>query len=452
MGEESLNFKTFKIGGVHPPENKISAGTPIEAVELPKRVMIPLSQHIGAPAAPVVKKGDKVKVGTLIGEAGGFVSVNIHSSVSGTVFAVDTIKDPAGFAVKAVIIDVDEADEWEESIIRTPELIREITATPEEIVATMKSAGIVGMGGACFPTHVKYTIPEGKKADTLIINAVECEPYLTADHRVMLERTEEIFVGVEVMKKALKIDTAVIGIEANKPDAIEKMTKAAANFPGTTVQPLLLKYPQGAEKQLIKAIRNREVPSGKLPLDVGCVVDNVGTALAIYEAVQKHKPLFERVVTVTGKKLAKPANYLVRIGIPASVLIEKSGGIPEGTAKIISGGPMMGKAAVSAEFPVTKGTSGVLLLDASAAKRHEVQNCIRCAKCVAACPMGLEPFLYEKLSEKGRWDELDALNVTDCIECGCCSYTCPSARPLLDYIRLAKANVVRIRRERAAKK
>jgi electron transport complex protein RnfC len=316
----------------------------------------------------------------------------------------------------------------------------------------MKEMGIVGMGGACFPTHVKYTIPEGKKADTLIINAVECEPYLTADHRIMLERTEEILVGVEIMKKALKIDTAFIGIEANKPDAIEKMEKAVKDFPGTVVQPLMLKYPQGAEKQLIKAIRNREVPSGKLPLDVGCVVDNVGTALAIYEAVQKHKPLLERVVTVTGKKLAKPANYLVRVGIPASVLIEKSGGIPEGTGKIISGGPMMGKAAVSAEFPVTKGTSGVLLLDESEAKRREVQNCIRCAKCVAACPMGLEPFLYEKLSERGKWDELDVLNVTDCIECGCCSYTCPSARPLLDYIRLAKANVGRIRRERAAKK
>ena len=452
MGEESLNFKTFKKGGVHPPANKISAGTPIEAVELPKRVTILLSQHIGAPAAPVVQKGDKVKVGTLIGAAGGFVSVNIHSSVSGTVFAVDTVKDPGGFASKAVIIDVDEADEWEESIIRTPEVIREIKATPEEIVATMKEMGIVGMGGACFPTHVKYTIPEGKKADTLIINAVECEPYLTADHRIMLERTEEILVGVEIMKKALKIDTAFIGIEANKPDAIEKMEKAVKDFPGTVVQPLMLKYPQGAEKQLIKAIRNREVPSGKLPLDVGCVVDNVGTALAIYEAVQKHKPLLERVVTVTGKKLAKPANYLVRVGIPASVLIEKSGGIPEGTGKIISGGPMMGKAAVSAEFPITKGTSGILLLDESEAKRREVQNCIRCAKCVDACPMGLEPFLYEKLSEKGRWDDLDALNVTDCIECGCCSYTCPSARPLLDYIRLAKANVGRIRRERAAKK
>ncbi|MBO4710585.1 electron transport complex subunit RsxC [bacterium] len=446
-----MNFKTFKKGGVHPPANKISAGTPIEAVELPKRVTILLSQHIGAPAAPVVQKGDKVKVGTLIGQAGGFVSVNIHSSVSGTVFAVDTVKDPGGFASKAVIIDVD-GDEWEESIIRTPEVIREIKATPEEIVATMKEMGIVGMGGACFPTHVKYTIPEGKKADTLIINAVECEPYLTADHRIMLERTEEILVGVEIMKKALKIDTAFIGIEANKPDAIEKMEKAVKDFPGTVVQPLKLKYPQGAEKQLIKAIRNREVPSGKLPLDVGCVVDNVGTALAIYEAVQKHKPLLERVVTVTGKKLAKPANYLVRVGIPASVLIEKSGGIPEGTGKIISGGPMMGKAAVSAEFPITKGTSGVLLLDESEAKRREVQNCIRCAKCVDACPMGLEPFLYEKLSERGRWDDLDALNVTDCIECGCCSYTCPSARPLLDYIRLAKANVGRIRRERAAKK
>ncbi len=445
-----MNLKTFKIGGIHPPENKISAGNPIVAVELPKRVTIPLSQHIGAPAVPVVKKGDKVKVGTLIGRGEAFISANIHSSVSGTVFSVDTITDLAGFQSNVVTIDV-EGDEWEESIINRSEVIREVKATPEEIVAAIKEAGIVGMGGACFPTHVKYMIPNGKKADTLIINGVECEPYLTADHRLMLEHAEEILVGVDIMRRALNSERAVIGIEANKPDAIEKMTKVAATFSGIVVQPLQMKYPQGAEKQLIKAIANREVPSGKLPLDVGCVVDNVGTAMAIYEAVQKHKPLFERVVTVTGKHLASPSNFLVRTGVSVEYLIEKCGGIPEGTGKIISGGPMMGKAVVRTDIPVVKGTSGVLLLDESESRRKPQSNCIRCGKCVSVCPMGLEPYLIEKLSEKSRWAELEEINAADCIECGSCSYTCPSALPLLDMIRLAKANVMRIRRERAKK-
>ncbi|HPM47554.1 MAG TPA: electron transport complex subunit RsxC [bacterium] len=445
-----MKLKTFKIGGVHPPENKMAASTPIEALAIPKRVSIPLSQHIGAPAVPVVKKGDDVKVGTLIAKGESFISANIHSSVSGRVFAIDTVTDTTGYKVKAVIIDV-EGDVWDESIIRTPELAKEIKLEPADIVAKIKSSGIVGLGGACFPTHVKFMVPEGKKVDTLVINAVECEPYLTADHRIMLERTEEILVGIEIMKKALKVSRAIVGIEANKPDAIAKMEKVASDFPGTEIQPLKVQYPQGAEKQLIKAALNREVPSGKLPLDVGCVVNNVGTALAIYEAVQKNKPLFERVVTVTGKKIKRTANFLVRIGTPVEALVEAVGGIPEGTEKIVNGGPMMGKAVVSPEISVTKGTSGIIFFDKSEAKRKKVSNCIRCAKCVTVCAMGLQPYLLEKLAEKNNWEELEKLSVTDCIECGSCSYTCPSARPILDLIRLGKANVNRIRWERSKK-
>lgn len=445
-----MKLKTFKIGGVHPPENKMAAGSPIVALTLPKRVSIPMNQHIGAPANPVVKKGDDVKVGTLIGKGESFISANIHSSVSGKVFAVDTVMDTTGYKVKAVIIDV-EGDVWEDSIIKNGGLIKEIKLEPAEIVEKIKACGIVGLGGACFPSHVKYMVPEGKKVDTLVINAVECEPYLTADHRIMLERTEEIMVGIEIMKKALKVTRAIVGIEANKPDAIAKMEKAAVDFPGTEIQPLKVQYPQGAEKQLIKSVLNREVPSGRLPLDVGCVVNNVGTALAVYEAVQKNKPLIERVVTVTGKKLPKTANYLVRIGTPVDMLVEAVGGIPEGTEKVVNGGPMMGKAVSTTEVPVTKGTSGIIFFDKSEARRKRTANCIRCAKCVSVCAMGLEPYLLEKLIEKNRWEDIEKLAVTDCIECGSCSYTCPSSRPLLDLIRLGKANVNRIRWERSKK-
>ena len=445
-----MKLRTFKIGGVHPPENKMAAHSPIETLGLPKRVFIPLGQHIGAPAVPVVKKGDEVKAGMLIAKGENFISANIHSSVSGKVFNIDSVMDSNGYKSKAVVIDVD-GDEWAEGVDTSTELVKDIKLESKEIVDRIKECGIVGLGGACFPSHVKYMVPEGKKVDTLVINAVECEPYLTADHRIMLERTEEIMVGIEIMKKALNVQKAVVGIEANKPDAIEKMEKVASDFPGTEIHPLKVQYPQGAEKQLIKASVNREVPSGKLPLDVGCVVNNVGTALAIYEAVQKNKPLVERVVTVTGKKVEKTANYMVRIGTPVNMLVEAVGGIPEGTEKIVNGGPMMGKAVSTTDVPVTKGTSGIIFFDKSEARRKAVSNCIRCAKCVSVCPMGLEPYLMEKLADKGDWEELERLAVTDCIECGSCSYTCPSARPLLDLIRLGKANVNRLRWERSKK-
>ncbi len=440
--------KTFPMGGVHPPENKFTADSAIQILDPPDEVAILLGQHIGAPAEAVVQKGDTVKVGTLIGEGKAFISANVHSSVSGTVKRVDEALDAAGFRKPAVVISV-EGDEWEERIDRSPELVTEINTPAEEIVQRIKAAGIVGMGGAAFPTNVKYMVPEGKQVDTLVINGVECEPYLTADHRLMLEHTDEVLIGVEVLRRALQVERAVIGIELNKPDAIEIMSKHAERFPHIEVYGLKVQYPQGAEKQLIKAILDREVPGGKLPLDVGCVVNNVGTALAAYHEIQKNRPLIDRVVTVTGSSLSKRGNFQVRIGTPFSHAIEAAGGMPGDVAKVIAGGPMMGKAVPDLNVSVTKGTSGILLLNKREAQREETVACIRCSKCVSACPIGLEPYLLEKLARMEYWEQSDEHDVLDCIECGSCSYICPSNRPLLDYIKLGKVKVHEMRRASA---
>ena len=440
-------FKTFKIGGVHPEANKLSAANAIVGAQLPKTAIIPLAQHIGAPANAVVQKGDKVKVGQLIGEANGFVSANIHSSVSGTVSKVDLAVDVAGFKKPAVFIDV-EGDEWLETIDRTDTLIEEIKDDAKTIIGKIKDAGIVGMGGATFPAHVKLAIPEGKKADFLIINGVECEPYLTADHRLMLEKSAELIVGVKILMKAIGVEKAYIGIEANKPDAISKLTDLCAKEQGIEVVPLKLKYPQGGEKQLINAVSGREVPSGKLPIDAGAVVQNVGTAFAVYEAVQKNKPLIERIVTVTGDTVATPSNFRARIGTPVAELIAAAGGDVEKSGKIISGGPMMGNAMANLESTVTKGTSGILMLSEEKAVRPEAGPCIRCAKCVDACPMGLEPYLLMQYSQRQMWAEDEANHIMDCIECGCCIFSCPAKRPILDYVRLGKNTVGKIIRSR----
>ncbi len=440
-------FKTFKIGGVHPEANKLSAANAIVGAQLPKTAIIPLAQHIGAPANAVVQKGDKVKVGQLIGEANGFVSANIHSSVSGTVSKVDLAVDVAGFKKPAVFIDV-EGDEWLETIDRTDTLVEEIKDDAKTIIGKIKDAGIVGMGGATFPAHVKLAIPEGKKADFLIINGVECEPYLTADHRLMLEKSAELIVGVKILMKAIGVEKAYIGIEANKPDAISKLTDLCAKEQGIDVVPLKLKYPQGGEKQLINAVSGREVPSGKLPIDAGAVVQNVGTAFAVYEAVQKNKPLIERIVTVTGDTVATPSNFRARIGTPVAELIAAAGGDVEKSGKIISGGPMMGKAMANLESTVTKGTSGILMLSEEKAVRPEAGPCIRCAKCVDACPMGLEPYLLMQYSQHQMWAEDEANHIMDCIECGCCIFSCPAKRPILDYVRLGKNTVGKIIRSR----
>ena len=445
-------MKTFRIGGVHPEENKLSAGKAIRRLELPKQAVFPLSQHIGAPAVPIVKKGDAVKVGTKIAEAGGFVSAAIFSSVSGKVNKIDSVIDASGYRKPAIFIDV-EGDEWEESVDRTDVLVKECALAPEEIVAKIKDAGVVGMGGACFPTHVKLTPPPGCKAECVIINGVECEPYLTADHRLMLEKTDEILVGVTLLMKAVKVDKAYIGIESNKPDAIRLMTEKAAAYSGIEVVPLKVKYPQGGEKQLIDAIIRRQVPAPPaIPINVGAVVQNVGTAFAVYEAVQKNKPLFERVVTVTGKSLAEPSNFLTRMGTPMSQLIDAAGGLPEDTGKVIGGGPMMGKALASVDVPVCKGSSGVLVMSMKEAKRMAPQPCIRCAKCVGVCPMGLEPYLLATCSAHGDWERVEHEMIMSCIECGSCQFTCPSHRPMLDYIRLGTGQVGGIIRARHAKK
>jgi Na+-translocating ferredoxin:NAD+ oxidoreductase subunit C len=440
-------LKTFKIGGIHPAENKLSASKAVEVLPLPKTVTIMVAQHIGAPSKVIVNRGDQVKVGQVVAQSAGFVSTNIHTSVSGKVAKIDTLIDSSGYKKEAIVITV-EGDEWLETIDRTPDLITNTDLEPKAIVDKILQAGIVGLGGATFPTHVKLSPPPGMKAEVLLINGVECEPYLTADHRLMLERSEELMVGIQTLMKALQVKRAVIGIENNKSDAIQKLSELIKKYPGVEICTLKVQYPQGGEKQLIKAVTGREVPSGKLPIAVGAVVNNVGTALAVYEAVMKNKPLFERIVTVTGKSLKNPSNFLVRIGTPVSQLIDAAGGLPDDTAKVISGGPMMGKAIPSIEIAVTKGTSGILLIPETEGHRKAMQNCIRCGRCVTACPMGLEPFLLMTLAEKRLWERSENESVMDCIECGSCSYSCPANRPLLDYIRLGKMTVGGIIRNR----
>ena len=445
-------LKTFKIGGVHPNDMKLSAGSTIREMAVPAEVKIPVSQHIGAPAQAVVAVGDTVKVGQLIAQATGFVSANIHSSVSGKVKKIEEFVDANGYKKMGIIIAT-EGDEWLESIDRTDAIRREVTMEPAEIIKRIQEMGIVGMGGATFPAHVKLSVPPGKKCETLIINAVECEPYLTSDHRLMLEHGEEVLIGVKILMHALGVAKAYVGIENNKPDAIDNLKRLAASFEGIEVVPLKLRYPQGGEKQLIDAITGRQVPSGKLPIDVGAVVQNVGTVFAIYEAVQKNKPLIERIVCVTGKPLREPSNFMVRIGTPVTALIDAAGGMPEDCGKVIGGGPMMGRPFTRLDVPVVKGTSGITLMSIEDSKRREASNCIRCAKCVNVCPMGLEPYLMSTLAKLGRYDDLREAHVMDCIECGCCIFTCPSNRPILDYVRAGKAKVgAQLRAEAAARK
>ena len=440
-------LKTFSLGGIHPADRKISADKSIEVLPIPNRVVVPVAQHIGAPAKTELKKGDQVKAGQVIAKSSGFVSANIHSPVSGKVFKLDEAVDASGYRKPVVIIDV-EGDEWEESIDRSETLKTEISLSSEEIVKKVGEMGIVGMGGATFPAHVKLSPPPGKKCDVLIINGVECEPFLTSDHRIMLEKGDELIVGVKILMKALKVDRAVIGIENNKPDAIKHLKTLTENEQGIEIQPLKVQYPQGGEKQLIDAVIGRQVPSGKLPIEVGAVVHNVGTTLAVYEAVQKNKPLIERVVTVTGPGVSKPSNFLARIGTPVSQLIEAAGGLPDNTGKVIGGGPMMGKALSNLEVPITKGSSGILVFPQEEAHRKPTENCIRCGKCVSVCPMGLEPYLLMIEAEKELLDRAESDNIMDCIECGSCSFTCPANRPLLDYIKLGKGKVGQIIRNR----
>lgn len=444
-------MKTFRIGGIHPKENKFSAGQKIQTAAIPKLVAIPLAHYIGSPSEAVVKKGDLVKVGQLIGKANGFISANVHASVSGKVSKVDVQLDASGYKRQSVFIDVDENEEWLETIDRSPDIKRECNLSKQEILTKIQDAGIVGLGGATFPAHVKLSPPPGKKAEVLIINAVECESYLTCDHQLMLEHGEEILIGTTIMMKALEVEKAIIGIESNKKDAIKHLTQLAKSFLGIRIEPLKVQYPQGGEKQLIDALIGRQVLSGKIPIEVGAVVQNVGTTYAVYEAVQKNKPMIERVMTITGKDAANPSNYRVRLGVLLSNVVEEAGGVPEGTGKIIGGGPMMGRSLMNLNIPMAKGSAGILFMSDKDSIRLPVKNCIRCTKCVNVCPMGLEPYLLMAQSERNMWDEMEADRVMDCIECGSCSYTCPSNRPLLDYIRFGKSTVGGIIRTRNVK-
>mgnify|MGYP000083115029 FL=1 len=450
-----MKLKTFSMGGVHPEENKITAEVATIVAPLPQQAIFPLSQHIGAPAKPVVNRGDKVKVGTLIAEANGFVSAPIYSSVSGTVLKVDTAIDATGYRKPAIYINV-EGDEWEESIDRSETLEtldKHPELTPEEIVNRIKVAGVTGMGGAGFPTFIKLCPPPTAKAECVILNGVECEPYITSDYRLMMEHADEILVGLDLLMKGAKVERGYIGIEDNKPEAIKLFEQKTANDPRIEIVALAKKYPQGGEKQLVDAVINRQVPAPPaIPVNVGAIVQNVGTAYAVYQAVMKNKPLFERYTTVTGKQLKNPGNFLVRMGTPMRELIDLCGGMPEGDNKVLAGGPMMGKSVVSTDVTVCKGTNSITILTDADAHRKAAQPCIRCGKCVSACPMGLEPYLLATLSSFKEWERLEAEQVTSCISCGSCQFTCPSHRPILDNILQGKGVVMGIIKSRNAKK
>lgn len=436
-------LKTFPKGGIHPKENKITSSKAIKRMTVPTVVYVPIAQHIGIPSEIIVETKEKVKIGQVIAKSGGFVSSNIHSPVAGTVTKLDMVIDTSAYKKQCIIIRTDQKDESNFVIPEFP-LKKEITMDQKDILKHINDSGIVGLGGATFPSHVKLDLKNDNKVDYLLINGVECEPYLTADHRLMLEKADEIIVGIQILMHALHIEKVVIGVENNKQDAIEVLKKAALADNRIKVAALQVKYPQGSEKQLIKAILKREVPKGGLPMDVGVIVHNVGTIFAIYQAVQHDQPLIERVVTVTGKKLQDPSNFWVKIGTPIKDLVAEVGGIPEGTRKIVNGGPMMGKAIKNTDVPVTKGTSGILIISEEEASRQEPKNCIRCGNCVFVCPMGLEPHLLMNLTEKGFYERAASEDVMTCIECGSCSYVCPSHRPLLDYIRFGKSIVKKL--------
>ena len=425
--------------GIHPKYNKeLSSGKSITPAKLPQRIVVPLSQHIGAPAKCEVKIGDEVKRGQVIGSPPGFVSSPVHSSISGKVIAIADFPTAVGRMVTSVVIESDGKDE-PVAFTEHPDYMN---LSSDEIKTLIRDAGIVGMGGAAFPTNVKLSPPKEKPIDTVILNGAECEPYLTADNRLMDEHPKEVIEGLKIIMKALGVKEGHVGIELNKPDSIKAMQSAASGEPNITIHALEIKYPQGAEKMLIKAIKGREVPSKGLPMDVSVVVQNIGTALAIYEAVRFGKPLIERVVTVTGKGIREPKNMLVRIGTLMSEVIEQCGGLTEGAVKVISGGPMMGFAQWTLDVPVTKGTSGILVLtEDEYAPSEEYFSCIRCGRCVDVCPMGLNPSMLSILAEKGFYEEAKEYNLFDCFECGCCAFVCPAKRPMVQFMRLAKSQV-----------
>ncbi len=446
-----MSKHTFSIGGVHPHDSKISRECAIEKLPLAPTVYIQLSQHIGAPAKPVVAVGDKVKVGQVIAEPGGFVSAFIHSSVSGTVKSIAPRADLAGNPQMCIEIAV-EGDDWADGIDTSDTLVTAIPEDNKAIIEKIRLGGVVGLGGATFPTHVKLSPPPGSKCEMVIINGCECEPYLTSDFRTLLEKGEQVVVGAAILKQVMGNVPCTIAIEENKPEAIEHIKDVIGKlgYKGIDVMPMKMRYPQGGEKQLIDAVMHRQVGSGALPISVGAVVQNVATALAVYDAVQKNKPIVDNSVTVTGECFPHQANLLVRVGTPLRYIIDYLGGVPENAVKVISGGPMMGRAVANLDAATLKGTGALLFLTAEQTLRAPETNCIRCGKCADACPMGLEPFLLNRLAKADRLEDLEKNAVQDCIECGCCLYSCPAHIPLLDNIRMAKGAVLGAIRARAA--
>ena len=435
-------YKTFK-GGIHPPYNKeLASGKAITQAPIPSELVIALNQHIGAPNSPLVSPGERVTVGQKIGETDAFVSAPVHASVAGTVKAVEDIKNFTGQIVKSVIIEADPQQPAFEAKQGKP--LAELSA--DEIRQIAREAGLTGMGGAAFPTHVKLTPPKDKPVDTVIINACECEPFLTCDHRLMLERPSDLVEGLKLFIKAVGAEKGIVGIEANKMDAVEKVRSAASAEATIEVEILDVKYPEGSEKQLISAVTGRKVPPGKLPSEVGCLVQNVGTAIALFEAASTGKPLYERVLTVTGQGIKEPSNFLVKVGTPISALIDAAGGLTGGPAKLIMGGPMTGWAQEEPTASVVKGTSGVLALPAELVDVREEHACVRCTKCVEACPMYLMPNYIVEAAQKEDWRKAELWGAVDCFECGCCSYTCPAYIPHVSYVRKAKAEIAAMKK------
>ena len=448
-------LKTFGKGGVHPNPMKLTADSPIVGAPLPKSVRILLSQHIGAPAKCIVKIGETVEACQMIGEPGGFVSSPVHTPIAGKVKKIEKVRDGQGLWKEAVLIEA-ETPEGEEpaeltvaydesSPVRTDDEIAALE--PKEIIDIIGNAGVVGLGGASFPTRVKLSVPPGKSADLFLINGAECEPYLTCDDALMRSYAPQILDGVEMMMRAAGTREAVVGIEANKPQAIEAMKKAAADRKNISIVPLKTAYPQGSEKQLIYALCRRVVPAGGLPVDAGVIVDNVATAFAVERAVRYGEPLMKRIVTITGPQVSKPGNYIVATGTSSDALMEMAGGIPADTGKIISGGPMMGRAMSCVDAPMAKANGGILVLPEKMSHRHAADPCMRCGFCVAACPMDLEPYFLQNLGEFFQDVEARDNGALNCLECGCCSYVCPSHRPILDFIRLARQRIRNLPKE-----
>ncbi len=438
-----MSVLTFKQG-IHPEYHKeLTKDEPLRNANRPKEIIIPLQQHIGAPLKPIVKKGDHVKKGQKIGDTDSFVAAPVHSSVSGTVKAIEKVRTPAGQKTLSVIIEADEEDVFDDSL-KPDKDIEQLSS--KEIIGIIREAGIVGLGGAMFPTHVKLSVPDDKNVEYFILNGIECEPFLNVDNRMMIERSKDIVNGMKLMMKASNVKKGIIGIEDNKPRAIANMKKAVENDSNIEIKVFETKYPQGGEKMLIKAALGREVPEGGLPLDVGVIVNNVTTAIAVLEAVTEGKPLIERTITITGEGITKPCNLYYSIGTKVKDLINEAGGFEGDPAKIILGGPMTGSAQHTTDVPTVKGTSGIIVLHKNSVAKFDPKPCIKCARCVDSCPMYLLPLKLSDLSQYEKYDKLDEYDVQSCIECGSCSYICPADRPLLDYIRIGKMEDMKLKK------